>query len=636
MALAVQELYGGVHPVKSRKAGSRAAKFNRVKFGIGPAIENGFYYDFDFSEVKIVNLKSETRNPKQIRNSKSQTPKQNFSENDLPKIEKKMQGLIKQNLAFKKKDIVKVEARKIFKNQPYKLELIKELSSPSKSFPSFKEGKEKGGGGISVYQTGNFIDLCKGPHIKSTIEINPKAFKLTKVAGAYWLGNEKNPMLTRIYGIAFETEKELADYLKQQEEAEKRDHRVLGQKLDLFIIDPTVGMGLVMWLPKGTIIWRIMENFWHQEHLKNGYELVKSPHIGSRTLWETSGHWGFYNESMYPPLEVGQTLKDVQEGKKAKIKEEYLLKPMNCPFHFILYNSRPRSYRDLPLRWAECGTVYRYEKSGELSGLTRVRGFTQDDAHIVCSKNQVKEELKRVAKFIIFTLNTFGFKDFNVYLSLRGPKNKKKYAGNDEDWQLTEKVLKEVAQELNFNYKEEKGEAAFYGPKLDFKIKDCLGREWQCSTLQFDFNMPERFDMTFVNEKGKKERPYVLHRVLFGSFERFIGVLIEHYAGAFPLWLSPTQVWIIPVGSSHREYSEAIAEELKAKGIRCESQTENETVGKKIREGEMQKIPYLLVVGDKEIQSNSVAVRQRGKGDLGAMKKDEFITKTLREIAEKK
>ncbi|PIU14453.1 threonine--tRNA ligase [bacterium (Candidatus Gribaldobacteria) CG08_land_8_20_14_0_20_39_15] len=596
--------------------------YPNVKFGIGPAIDNGFYYDFDFSEIKVVNPKSEIRNPKQIQNSNNQNSKQEFklSPDDLPKIEAKMRELISQNITFIKKDISQTRAKKIFTDQPYKLELIKKINEKS----------------ISLYESGNFVDLCAGPHIKSTSEINSKAFKLTKIAGAYWRGDEKNAMLTRIYGLAFETEKELADYLKQQEEAEKRDHRILGQKLDLFLIDPTVGMGLVMWQPKGALLWRIMEDYWYQEHLKNGYELVRTPHIGSRKLWETSGHWGFYNESMYPPLEVGQTLKEVQENKKPNVKEEYLLKPMNCPFHIILYNSRPKSYRDLPIRWAECGTVYRYEKSGELSGLTRVRGFTQDDAHIVCSKNQVKEELKKVALFIASMLKTFGFKEFNVYLSLRDPKNKEKYAGDDEGWKMTQKVLREVAKEMNFNYKEEAGEAAFYGPKLDFKIKDCLGREWQCSTLQFDFNLPQRFDMSFVNEKGQKEKPYVLHRVLFGSFERFIGVLLEHYAGALPLWLSPEQVWILPISSSHKKYAQEIGKRFQASGFRFQVKDENETIGKKIREGEMQKIPYLLIVGDKEIKAKTVAVRQRGKGDLGQMATDKFIDIIKKEIASKK
>ncbi len=591
MAMAVQKLYPN------------------VKFGIGPAIDNGFYYDFD--NIKI-------------------------SDTDLPKIEKEMREIISQNIFFVKKEVSQAAAKKLFSNQPYKLELIKDLTGAGdlrKARPSVRNGRT--GLPISSYQSGSFIDLCAGPHIKNTSEINSKAFGLTKIAGAYWKGDEKNKMLTRIYGLSFATEKELNDFLKMQDEAEKRDHKKLGKELDLFLIDPTVGMGLAMWQPKGALIWRIMEDFWYKEHLKNGYELVRTPHIGSRKLWETSGHWGFYNESMYPPLEVSQTLKDTQEGKKAKVKEEYLLKPMNCPFHVTIYNSKPRSYRDLPIRWAECGTVYRYEKSGELSGLTRVRGFTQDDAHIICAKDQVKDELKRVADFIIFILKTFGFKEFNVYLSLRDPKNKEKYAGNDEGWKFTEKILEEVAKEQGLNYKKQEGEAAFYGPKLDYKIKDCLDREWQCSTLQFDFNLPERFDMNFINQKGEKEKPYVLHRALFGSFERFIGVLIEHYAGAFPVWLSPVQVWVIPVGSSHRKYAQEIAKKLSAQDIRVEAKTEADTVGKKIREGAMQKIPYLLVVGDKEVKQKSVAVRSRNK-DLGVMTTKKFIDKIKEEITSKK
>jgi len=579
-----------------------------TKFGIGPAIENGFYYDF-------------------------QLPQQ-FSDKDIVAVENKMRALLKQGIAFKKKSITKAEAQELFKEQPYKLELINELPEAE----------------ITVYSNGNFTDLCKGPHVDSSSEISADAFKLTKIAGAYWRGSEKNQMLTRIYGVAFENKKELDNYLKVLEEAEKRDHRTLGKDLNLFMIDPVnVGLGLVMWQPKGALLWRLMEDFWYQEHLKNGYELVRSPHIGSRKLWETSGHWGFYNENMYPPLEVGQSLKELQEGKVSKNKEEYLIKPMNCPFHVTLYNSAMRSYKDLPIRWAECGTVYRYEKSGELSGLTRVRGFTQDDAHIICTKDQAKKELKRVADFILFVLKTFGFKEFNVYLSLRDPKDKKKYAGNDEGWDFTEKILEEVANEQKLNYKKEEGEAAFYGPKLDYKIKDCLGREWQCSTLQFDFNLPERFDMTFVNKNGEKERPYMLHRALFGSFERFIGVLIEHYAGAFPLWIAPVQVEVINISDTHKKYAKIVYEELLENGIRAEFKDENLTLGKRIREAEMQKIPYLLIIGDKEMKAKSVAVRKRGKGparnagshsvaggDLGAIKLSKFIKNIKEEIANKK
>lgn len=573
--------------------------FPEAKFGIGPTIDDGFYYDFDLPRTLIPE--------------------------DLPLLEEKMRNIIKQDFPFEKEEISAAKAEELFKKakQPYKVELIKDL----------EEEKAKT---VSIYKTGSFVDLCRGPHIQSTGNIKPDAFKLMKISGAYWRGDASNKMLQRIYGIAWESKKELDEYLKKLEEAEKRDHRKIGKELELFQIDPTVGMGLVMWQPKGALLWRIMEDFWYREHLKNGYELVRTPHIGSRQLWETSGHWGFYSDSMYPPLEVGQSLTEIKEGKKAKAKEEYLLKPMNCPFHLLIYNSRIRSYRELPMRWAESATVYRYEKSGELSGLTRVRGFTQDDAHILCTKEQVKDELKRVIDFILFMLGTFGFKDFKVYLSLRDPENKEKYAGNDEGWKFTEKVLEEVANEKGLDYQKELGEAAFYGPKLDFKIKDCLGREWQCSTLQFDFNMPQKFGITFVNEQGKKEQPYMLHRALFGSFERFIGVLIEHYAGAFPAWLAPEQVWVLPIGSRHQEYARKVADSLLANEIRVSVKSENETIGKKIREGETQKIPYLLVVGDKEMESGSVAVRQRGQGDLGSMKIEEFEKKIKKEVTEKK
>jgi len=558
--------------------------YPETEFGIGPAVEKGFYYDFDLPEK--------------------------ISEEDLPKIEDKMKELIKQNLKFEKEEVSREKAEEIFKDQPYKLELLKDLNTQ-----------------VSIYKSGNFVDLCRGPHVNSSEKLDPKAFKLTKVAGAYWKGDENNKMLTRIYGAAFQSPEELNEYLKMIEEAKKRDHRKLGRELDLFHIDEKVGLGLPLWHPNGAILWRLIEDFWHQAHLKNGYELVRSPHIGNRILWETSGHWGFYNDNMYPPLEVGQTLKDRQAGKKAEESEEYLLKPMNCPFHVQIYKNNQRSYRDLPLRWAECGTVYRYEKKGELSGLTRVRGFTQDDAHIVCRGDQVEEELKKVIDFILFIFNSFGFDInlINVYLSLRDPANKEKYSGSDDGWDFTEKVLKKVAKEKDLNFVEEKGEAAFYGPKLDFKLKDVLGREWQCSTLQFDFNLPERFDMNFVNNKGKKERPYMLHRALFGSFERFIALLIEHYAGAFPIWLSPVQVKILSVGESHQEYCRELAEELRQKNIRTDVDTEDTTINYKIRKATKEKNPYILVIGDKEMNSGVLTVRDRGSDQTREINKEDFI-----------
>ena len=567
--------------------------------GVGPAIENGFYHDFDVERQ--------------------------ITEEDLLKIEEEMKKIIKEDLSVDKKIMPIDEAIKFLKDKKYiyTAELAEDL-------------KEEGETEVSFYQQGDFINMCKGPHIKSTGEINSASFKLTKIAGAYWKSDEKNKMIQRIYGVAFETKDKLERYLKTQEEAEKRDHRKLGKDLELFLIDPSVGMGLPLWHPKGALLWRIIEDFWHREHLKNGYELVRSPHIGSRKLWETSGHWGFYSESMYPPIEIGSSLNAIQTGEKSDAKEEYLIKPMNCPFHTILYKSRPRSYRDLPVRWAEAGTVYRYEKSGELSGLTRVRGFTQDDAHIICAKSQVKKELAKVIDFIEFMLKTFGFNEYKIYLSLRDPANSKKYAGNSEGWDFTQKVLEEVAQEKKLDYVKEEGEAAFYGPKIDFKIKDVLGREWQCSTLQFDFNLPERFDMVFTNEKGKKERPYMLHRALFGSFERFIGVLIEHYAGAFPLWLSPIQIKIISVGEKHAEHCQKLADEFKQHEIRVEVDNSNETVGKKIRKAKTEKVPYVLVIGDKEMGTDRLRVNIRGEKDIAEMGKNEFMEKMVEEIKKKK
>lgn len=575
------ELENIKHSLSHVLASAIHSLYKDVKFGIGPAIENGFYYDME------VELK----------------------EDDIKKIEDKMKEIIKSDISFEQKIITKEEAKETFNNQPYKLELIDEIEEDN----------------VSIYILGDFVDLCKGPHIKSTKEINIDSFKLDKLAGAYWRGSEKNKMLTRVYGLAFEDKEKLNEYIKLMEEAEKRDHRKLGRELDLFHTEEEVGIGLVLWHPKGAIIWRLIEDFWYKKHLENGYDLVRTPHIGSRKLWERSGHWGFYSDSMYPPLEVGQSLEDSQNKEEIKESEQFLLKPMNCPFHVSIYNNSPRSYRDLPMRWAETGTVYRFEKKGELSGLTRVRGFTQDDAHIICREDQVEEELKRVIDFILFIYQSFGF-DVNsvkVYLSLRDENNKVKYAGSDEGWNFSESVLRKVAIEKNLNFVEEKGEAAFYGPKLDFKIKDVLGREWQCSTLQFDFNLAERFDMTFTNDKGEKEQPYMLHRALFGSFERFIGLLLEHYAGALPFWLSPVQVKIIPVSENHIDYAMEIKEKLKE--YRVEIDKNNDTIGKKIRNGEMEKVPYLLVVGDKEREAQTVSVRQRGKIDLGVMTIEKFL-----------
>jgi len=574
--------------------------FPEAKFGIGPAIEDGFYYDFDLPRTLIPE--------------------------DLEILEEKMRAIIKANHSFEKKEISIDEAREHFTqlNQTYKLELIEDLKN---------EGEEK----VSLYNSGAFTDLCKGPHIESTGKVNSQAFKLTKISGAYWKGDEKKPQLQRIYGVVFADKKELKEYLKNQEEAKKRDHRKLGKELDLFHIDEKVGLGLPLWHPKGAMLWRVIEDFWYKEHIKNGYELVRTPHIGGKNLWETSGHWGFYSASMYPPIEIGQTLEEKQNKIEAKESEEYLLKPMNCPFHIQVYKDSPKSYRDLPCRWAECGTVYRYEKKGELSGLTRVRGFTQDDAHIFCQKEQVENELKKVIDFILFTFESFGFKkeDVKVFLSLRNPNDTQKYAGDDEGWKFSENVLRKVAADKKLDIIEEEGEAAFYGPKLDFKLKDCLGRLWQCSTLQFDFNLPQRFDMTFRNNQGEDERPFVLHRVLFGSFERFIGLLIEHYAGAFPTWLSPTQVSIVPVSEKFNDYAEEIKEKLLSENIRVNLNLKDESLGKRIHEEEKKKVPYILVLGEKEVADKTVTSRSRDKKQE-TLSAEDFIQNISKEIKDKK
>ncbi len=580
LAAAVQELYPG------------------TKFGIGPAIENGFYYDFEFVEAGSTRIDADS--------TRIDADSTRITPEDLPKIENKMKEIIKRNIVFKKKIITKPEAKKIFKNQPYKLELIKDVEN----------------GSLSVYESEKFVDLCKGPHLKSTKEIPADSFKLTKIAGAYWKGSEKNAMLTRIYGLAFQTKKELENYLKFQEEAEKRDHRLLGKKLDLFNISEQVGSGLVIFHPKGAIIRELIEDFWKKEHQKKGYQYVYSPHIGNLNLWKTSGHWEFYRENLYNPIGIDE--------------EQYLLKPMNCPFHVQIYKSQIRSYRDLPLRYCELGTVYRYEKAGVLHGLLRVRGFTQDDAHIFCTKDQITQEIKNVLDLALFMLATFGFKKYEVDLSVRDPKNKSKYLGDNKIWQKAENALEYVLKKKKVKYRKAEGEAVFYGPKIDIKLIDAIGRPWQGPTIQVDFNFPEKFDLNYIDNKGKKREVVMIHRTVLGSMERFIGTLIEHYGGAFPLWLSPEQIWLIPVAASHKKYSQEVGHHLLNIGYRVEIKDGNETVSKKIREGEIQKIPYLLVVGDKEIKEKSVGVRERGKGDIGMMKINKFTEKVKKEIEQKK
>jgi len=568
----------------------------QAQLAIGPAIDNGFYYDIDFKGESI-------------------------GEAQLKSIEKKMNHLVKQNLEFvrSEKNIEDALAWAKKEQDPYKEELITDLKNQGETMLGF-------------YTVGAFTDLCRGPHVENTKEIKAGSFKLDKLAGAYWRGDEKNAMLTRIYGLAFDTKEELDDYLKMIVEAEKRDHRKLGKELDLFHIDEMVGLGLPLWHPKGAKLWRTIEDFWYKAHERNGYELVRTPHIGNKSLWETSGHWGFYNDSMYPAIEAGQSLSASQNNEKAKEPESYLLKPMNCPFHIQIFKNSPKSYRDLPVRWAECGTVYRFEKKGELSGLTRVRGFTQDDAHIICRPDQVEEELGKVIDFILYIYQSFGFNlaDIKVYLSVRG-NEKGKNIGMDEGWNFTEKVLEKVAIAKKLDFEKDEGGAAFYGPKLDFKIKDALGREWQCSTLQFDFNLPERFNLEFTNNHSEKERPYMLHRALFGSYERFIGLLIEHYAGAFPVWLSPVQVKLISVAEAHLPACRKLAEELMAADIRVEIDDNNETVGNKIRKAVNEKVPYMLVIGDKEAEAANLMVRDRGAQETREISRSDFI----KEVTEK-
>jgi len=447
---------------------------------------------------------------------------------------------------------------------------------------------------------------------------------LLKIAGAYWRGSEKNKMLQRIYGTAFETKKELDEYLKKLEEAEKRDHRKLGKDLELFTISEKVGPGLILWHPKLSLIRELLEDWWRQLHRERGYEYVYTPHIGRAQLWETSGHLDFFRDLMYP------SFKDIET------EEEYFLKPMSCPFHVEIYKSRPRSYRELPLRWNELGTCYRYEKSGELHGMARPRGFTQDDAHIICAPEQLKDEYRKAIEFTLDIYSAFSFKEFRYYLSVRDPKNSKKFVGDSKIWDTAESTIKEVLKEKKIEYKIEEGGAKFYGPALDIKILDAIGREWQCPTIQLDMNLPSKFGMTYIGPDGNEHVPIMLHRTIFGAMERFCAVLIEHYAGALPVWLAPEQVWILPVGSRHEEYAFKLADTLKAQNIRVTVKHENETINKKIREGELQKIPYLLVVGDKETESDSVAVRERGKGDLGPIKIEKFVEKILEEIKLKK
>ena len=548
--------------------------YPEAKFGFGPALEDRFFYDFDINRT--------------------------LSPDDLEKIEQKMKEIVEQNSPFIREELSKEEAIKLFKqrNEPYKVEHIEELEDST-----------------SIYKEGDFIDLCAGPHLPSTGMV--KHFKLLAISGAYWKGDENNPMLQRIYGVSFPKKSQLDDFLYKLEEAKKRDHRRLGKELDLFSVNEECGAGLILWHPKGALIRKTMEDFWRDEHLKAGYELVFTPHIARLDLWGKSGHLDFFVENMYSPIEMENM--------------QYQLKPMNCPFHLLIYKNQGKSYRDLPIRWAELGTVYRYERAGVLHGLMRVRGFTQDDAHIFCRPDQLQDEIVRCLDFTIFILNSFGFTNFDIYLSTR-PEN---FVGTVENWDRATETLKLALDKKGLDYVIDPGEGVFYGPKIDIKIKDVLNRAWQCTTIQVDFNEPERFDITYRAQDGQDHRPIMIHRALMGSLERFFGTLIEHYAGAFPTWLAPVQAMVLSITDAQVDYAFSIEKELKANNIRVKVDDRNEKIGFKIREAELQKIPYMIIVGEKEAQAGKISVRKRKEGDKGQTTLTELINEISKEIKQK-
>lgn len=556
------------------------ALYPGVKFGIGPPIDNGFYYDVDL-------------------NGKP------FGDEELAAVETKMKELAKKESAYVRSDVSKAEALQYFteKADPYKLELINDLSD----------------GSITFYKQGDFIDLCRGPHIPHTGFI--KAIKLLNVAGAYWRGNEKNKMLTRVYGITFPKQKELEEYLHVLEEAKKRDHRKLGKELELFAFSEKVGMGLPLWLPKGTILRERLEQFLRKAQIKAGYDPVVTPHIGGKNLYVTSGHYEKYGKDSFQPIHTPD------EG------EEFLLKPMNCPHHCEIYKVKPRSYRDLPIRLAEFGTVYRYEQSGELHGLTRVRGFTQDDAHIFCRPDQVKEEFVKVIDLVLHVFKSLGFENFTAQVSLRDPENKQKYIGEDHLWDRAEQEIQEAADERGLKTVAVKGEAAFYGPKLDFMVRDALGRSWQLGTIQVDYQLPQRFELEYVGSDNQRHRPVMIHRAPFGSLERFVAVLIEHCAGNFPLWLAPDQIVVMPISERFNDYAKQVYDKLKAQDIRGLLDDRDEKIGRKIRDAETKKIPYMLIVGEREVAEGRVSIRRHGKGDQGSVLVDEFVQQFKEECA---
>ena len=546
--------------------------FPEAKMGIGPPTQDGFYYDFEVSRP--------------------------FTPEDLESIQKLMLEAISRSSAFQREELSREEAKIRFADQPYKLEIIDAIPDAET---------------LSIYRHGDFIDLCQGPHLESTDQI--PALKLLSVAGAYWRGNEHRPMLQRIYGTAFESQELLEDHLTRLEEAEKRDHRVLGRQLGLFSIHEEIGPGLVVWHPKGGVIRSKLEDYWRDLHFRHGYSIVYSPHIGRAQLWQTSGHLDFYRESMYAPVEVDE--------------QEYFLKPMNCPFHIMIYRSNLHSYRELPLRIAELGTVYRYERSGVLHGLMRVRGFTQDDAHIFCLPEQVEDEIGGVLDLTFELLEAFGFSEYSISLSTRP----EKHVGDQEMWEHATESLRKALVDRGLDYNIDDGGGAFYGPKIDIKIKDALGRDWQCTTVQFDFNLPERFDLTYQDSEGGRSRPYMVHRAILGSLERFLGVLIEHYAGAFPLWLAPVQAVVIPIADRHLDYAQSVRQQLQDQGFRVEVDSRGERMNQKIRQAQLQKVPYMLVVGDAEIEQGAAAVRLREGTNLGPLPLAEVAQRIKDELA---
>jgi len=613
---------------------------NEVKMAIWPDTENGFFYDFDFNNIE-------------------------FSDKNLKEIEKEMQNIIKQGQEFVHFTLPAKEALKLLEDleEPYKIELAQEIIDKWEIEISFYANiknlpenfieklqnhktdylkllqKIKTAYNLEKFIWNNallFLDMCAGPHVNNTKELDPKAFKLNKVAWAYWKWDENNKMLTRIYGYAFDTKEDLKKYLDFLEEAKKRDHRVLWQKLWLYTIKPEeVGAGLILWKPKWAILYNELAHFIEKECNKRWYIPVRTPHIGKKRLWEISGHWWFYNESMFPPLELWMTLEDWQDQRKPKESETYLLKPMNCPFHVMIYKDENHSYRELPIRYWEFGTVYRYEKKWELGWLTRVRGFTQDDAHIVCTPDQIKDEIWKAVDFVLDVLKTFGFNNVEIFVSLSDP-NSNKYVWPKNMWELAEKTIEEVLDEKNISYKKEEWEAAFYWPKIDFKIKDSIGRLWQCSTIQFDFNLPERFNMTYTDKDWNEKQPFMVHRAIFGSFERFIGILIEHFAGTFPLWLAPIQARIIPVSDKFDNYAKEILNKLKENEIRADIDLSDNSLAKKIRNAEKEHINYILVVWEKEANEWTVSVRNYKTKEQNVLKVDELINNLKEEINTKK